>query len=86
MTERSYSIYLWHFPLILAVYERGPFKRAAPEDGYWWRIPLVWLLTMVFATVSYNCVERPGMEYGRRLAKKISARRGSRRMTKETAS
>ena len=25
--ERSYSIYLWHFPIILAVYERGPLKR-----------------------------------------------------------
>ena len=24
--ERSYSIYLWHFPIILAIYERGPLK------------------------------------------------------------
>lgn len=83
--ERSYSIYLWHFPLILAIYERGPFKRAAPDDGYWWRIPLAWALTMVFATVSYNCVERPGMEWGRRLAKRVSARRGTRRLTQEPA-
>ena len=25
--ERSYSIYLWHFPIVLAIYERGPLRR-----------------------------------------------------------
>ena len=84
--ERSYSLYLWHFPIILAVYERGPFKKAAPEDGYWWRLPLILILTLVFASVSYALVERPGMEYGRKLAKRVSTRRGARRLTKEPAS
>jgi len=83
--ERSYSLYLWHFPIILAVYERGPFKRAAPEDGYWWRVPLVLLLTLVFASVSYACVERPGMEYGRRLAKRVSRGRPTPRPIEEPA-
>jgi peptidoglycan/LPS O-acetylase OafA/YrhL len=71
--ERSYSIYLWHFPLILAIYEMGPFKRPSPEGGYWWRLPAILVLTLVFASISYNAVERPGMEWGRRLAKRVSA-------------
>jgi peptidoglycan/LPS O-acetylase OafA/YrhL len=76
--ERSYSIYLWHFPIVLAIYERGPFKRLPPEDGYWWRLPMILVLTLVFATVSYQLVERPGMEWGRRLAKRVSAGRPAR--------
>jgi peptidoglycan/LPS O-acetylase OafA/YrhL len=86
--ERSYSIYLWHFPIVLALYERGPQKRLAPDDGYWWRLPAILVLTLVFATVSYHLVERPGMEYGRRLANRVSGgrRRGvrTRPTSKET--
>src|SRR5690606_31064951 len=66
--ERSYSIYLWHFPIILAIYQRGPLRREAAEDGYWWRLPTVLVLTLLFAAASYAMVERPGMEWGRRLA------------------
>ncbi len=76
--ERSYSLYLWHFPLILVIYERGPFKREAAEGGYWWRLPAILVLTLVFAAASYAMVERPGMEYGRRLAKRVSAGRTGR--------
>ena len=73
--ERSYSIYLWHFPLVLVMYERGPLRRLPPDDGYWWRLPAILLLTLVFASVSYHLVERPGMEYGRRLARRFSRER-----------
>jgi peptidoglycan/LPS O-acetylase OafA/YrhL len=73
--ERSYSIYLWHFPLVLVMYERGPLKRLPPEDGYWWRLPGILLLTLVFASASYHLIERPGMDYGRRLAQRISTAR-----------
>lgn len=86
--ERSYSIYLWHFPLILAVYEMGPSKRAAVEGGYWWRLPAILILTLIFASVSYNAVERPGMEWGKRLAKRITRGRTSNttsHTSKETA-
>jgi peptidoglycan/LPS O-acetylase OafA/YrhL len=71
--ERSYSIYLWHFPIILAVYERGPFRFGPAPAGYEWRLPLILLLTLVFASVSYHAVERPGMEWGRRLARRFAA-------------
>ena len=77
--ERSYSIYLWHFPLVLVMYERGPLRRLPPDDGYWWRLPAILLLTLVFASVSYHLVERPGMEYGRRLARRFSRERRSGR-------
>jgi peptidoglycan/LPS O-acetylase OafA/YrhL len=83
--ERSYSIYLWHFPLILVIYERGPFKRDAAEGGYWWRLPAILALTLLFAAASYAMVERPGMEWGRRLAKRVSAGRRSGRDIKEYA-
>lgn len=71
---RSYSIYLWHFPIILAVYERGPFRHAAPLDGYAWRLPIILVLTLIFGAASYALVERPGMDFGRRLSKRISDR------------
>jgi peptidoglycan/LPS O-acetylase OafA/YrhL len=83
--ERSYSIYLWHFPLILAIYERGPLKREAADGGYWWRLPAIFILTLVFASVSYHLVERPGMEYGRRLAKRVSRGRRTPTPIKEPA-
>jgi peptidoglycan/LPS O-acetylase OafA/YrhL len=83
--ERSYSIYLWHFPLVLVMYERGPLKRLPPVDGYWWRLPAILLLTLVFASVSYHLVERPGMEYGRRLAKRVSHGRNAPVPIKEPA-
>jgi len=83
--ERSYSIYLWHFPLILAIYEMGPGKRAAADDGYWWRLPAILVLTLVFAHVSYQGVERPGMEWGRRLAKRVRAGRHAPTPSKEPA-
>jgi peptidoglycan/LPS O-acetylase OafA/YrhL len=76
--ERSYSIYLWHFPLILALYERGPFRREAAEGGYWWRLPAILVLTLLFAAASYAMVERPGMEWGRRLAGRVRSRRPTR--------
>lgn len=71
--ERSYSIYLWHFPIILAVYERGPFRFGPPTAGYEWRLPLILVLTLVFASISYHAVERPGMEWGRKLARRFTA-------------
>jgi peptidoglycan/LPS O-acetylase OafA/YrhL len=73
--ERSYSIYLWHFPIILVLYERGPLKRPPVDEGFWWRLPTIVVLTLVFASISYHGVERPGMEWGKRLARRVSGGR-----------
>jgi peptidoglycan/LPS O-acetylase OafA/YrhL len=84
--ERSYSIYLWHFPIILAVYQMGPFEAPQPTGGYAWRLPFVLVITLVVATVSYRLVERPGMERGRALAARISAARRTPTPVKELTS
>lgn len=81
--ERSYSIYLWHFPLILSVYERGPLRHLPAAGGYAWRLPLILSLTLVVASVSYAAIERPGMEWGRRIAQHF--RQPQPQLTKERA-
>ncbi|MEI2766041.1 MAG: acyltransferase [Dermatophilaceae bacterium] len=77
--ERSYSIYLWHFPLILVLYGRGPLEGPAPEDRYVPRLIMIFALTLVFAAVSYRAVEAPGQAWGRRVARLIRPRPASTR-------
>lgn len=72
--ERSYSIYLWHFPIVLAVYERGAQQFPPAAGGYWWRLPAILVITLVFASVSYSRIELPGMELGRRLSDRLVRR------------
>jgi peptidoglycan/LPS O-acetylase OafA/YrhL len=79
--ERSYSIYLWHFPLILTVYERGPLRHPPASGGFAWRIPLIIALTLIVASISYSTIERPGMEWGRRIAQRF--RQSQPQSTKE---
>jgi peptidoglycan/LPS O-acetylase OafA/YrhL len=69
---RSYSIYLWHFPLILSLYERGPLTAPPAAGGYAWRLPAILVLTLLFASASYAAVERPGMELGRNLSRRLT--------------
>jgi peptidoglycan/LPS O-acetylase OafA/YrhL len=83
--ERSYSIYLWHFPIILAVYQMGPFEAPQPAGGYAWRLPVVLVLTLAFAAASYRLVERPGMELGRTLSERLARGRRTPIPVKEPA-
>jgi peptidoglycan/LPS O-acetylase OafA/YrhL len=69
--ERSYSLYLWHFPIILAVFGRGPEVSPAHMTHAWLRVALVAVLSLVVAAVSYNGIEKPARIYGRRLASKL---------------
>lgn len=73
--ERSYSIYLWHFPIILALYERGPLEALPAPTGYWWRLPSILFITLVVAAFSYATVERPGQELGRSLAARAKVKK-----------
>lgn len=52
--ERSYSIYLWHWPLLLALQSSGMFVRVGDSH----RIGAI-LLTFVLADLSYRYIERP---------------------------
>lgn len=66
--ERSYSLYLWHFPIILAVFGRGPETSPAHMGHVWLRVALVAVLSVAAAAVSYSAIEKPARLYGRRVA------------------
>ena len=62
--ERSYGIYLWHWPLLLIVAALGANAGAEP-----WVVPtLTLVLTLVFAALSYRFVEQPIRQLGLRKA------------------
>ncbi|MBD8585891.1 acyltransferase [Frigoribacterium sp. CFBP 13729] len=50
--RRSYSIYLWHFPVAVV--------GSALVDS-WWRVPASVALTFVLSAASYRWVERPAL-------------------------
>lgn len=72
--ERSYGLYLWHFPIILAVYGRGPFINP-PPDGMWLqRVALILVLALAAAEFSWRSVERPAQAFARRITSGASTR------------
>jgi peptidoglycan/LPS O-acetylase OafA/YrhL len=68
--ERSYSLYLWHFPIILAVFEMGASEHPATTDHIVWRILLITGLILLFSQFGYVLVEKPGIAYGQKVAKR----------------
>jgi peptidoglycan/LPS O-acetylase OafA/YrhL len=69
--ERSYGIYLWHFPVILFVFNRGPLVRPPAQSHLWLRVIAAAALTVVLGSLSYRLVEVPGRAAGRRLARSL---------------
>lgn len=74
----SYSIYLFHavvfYPLLWLLLQ-------LPADA-WWRtrhlgfyLGLNAVLTVLVSTLVYHCVERPAIDYGKRVARWVAARR-----------
>jgi peptidoglycan/LPS O-acetylase OafA/YrhL len=55
----SYSVYLWHWPLVIFAADLYPTESATA----WMRL-LILLLTFVLATLSYYLVEQPGRRIG----------------------
>lgn len=49
--DRSYSIYLWHYPIILFI--------SGGKKSSWWVILIEVLLTVLLSTLSYQLVETP---------------------------
>jgi peptidoglycan/LPS O-acetylase OafA/YrhL len=73
--ERSYGIYLWHFPIILSVYGRGA-ALAPPTLSHWWlRLVIIVTASVAFGAASYRMVEHPARELGRRLGVMVTRRR-----------
>lgn len=81
--ERSYGLYLWHFPVILVVYERGTAMLPPDTSNIVFRLVLIWGLAMGLAVLSYKLVEVPARDYGRRLSRRVAERQGRR--TPDTA-
>lgn len=77
--ERSYSLYLFHFLLILALRPAyGAIVAALGQGG--WTFLLAFLVTLpplcLAAALGYRFVERPGIALGRRVIARLAARRG----------
>ncbi|MCU4185569.1 acyltransferase [Acidiferrimicrobium sp. IK] len=71
--ERSYSLYLWHFPIILAVFGRGPEVQPANMRYFWVKVVAVAVLSVAAAAISYAAIERPARTYGRRIARRLGS-------------
>lgn len=76
--ERSYGLYLWHFPVILVVYERTTSLLPPDTSNILFRLVTIGLLAMTLAMLSYRFIEVPARDYGRRLSRQIAARQGVR--------
>lgn len=72
--DRSYSLYIWHFPIVLAVYGRGPLVNPPDVTHPWARLALIGVLSLVAAHISYVSLEKPGIALGRTLAARYSKR------------
>ena len=73
--QRSYGLYLWHFPVILVAYERG-IAYAPPVLNHWWaRIVFVLAITAILADVSYRSIEMPAQRWAK--GRLLTAGRGS---------
>ncbi len=72
--RRSYGLYLWHFPVILVVYERGTALLPPDTTHIGFRLVVIGLLSLALASLSYRFVEVPARDYGRRLSRRLAAR------------
>lgn len=70
--RRSYGIYLWHFPVILVVFERGPLTHEPDLTHIWLRVALVVLCSVALGAVSFALIERPASRAARRIAPPVA--------------
>jgi peptidoglycan/LPS O-acetylase OafA/YrhL len=75
--ERSYAIYLWHYPLIVFALERGYGKSG---------VLAAWALTGVAAALSWRFVEQPCLRLKRRFEPVMPKHAAPRRPVGRTAS
>lgn len=54
--DRSYSLYLWHWPLVVALYFAG-------LESHWIWVSGAFALSLLLANLSYNLVEVPTRQY-----------------------
>jgi peptidoglycan/LPS O-acetylase OafA/YrhL len=76
--DRSYGLYLWHFPVILVVYERGTALLPPDISHPLFRVAAIWVLSIGLAMLSYRFVEAPARDYGRDLSRRVAPRPAAR--------
>lgn len=75
--DRSYGLYLWHFPVILVVYERTTDLLPPDTSHIVFRMVAIWVLALGLAMLSFRFVEVPARDYGRRLSRRIATQNRS---------
>ena len=77
MGERSYGLYLWHFPVILSIYGIGTAGNPADLHHLPLKIAAIFVISIALAWGSYSLVELPA-EYGRKAARRVGSREARR--------
>ena len=77
--ERSYSLYLWHFAIILAVFGRGAETSLPHMTHIWLRVAAIPTGSLAAAAISYSAIEKPARIYGRQWADRWNTRGATRR-------
>jgi peptidoglycan/LPS O-acetylase OafA/YrhL len=77
--ERSYGLYLWHFPVILAFYGIGTAGLPPQTSHLALRIVGIWVVSIALAWGSFSLIERPGRLLGRRLGRQVEGWQKKRR-------
>jgi peptidoglycan/LPS O-acetylase OafA/YrhL len=72
--ERSYGLYLWHFPVILSIYGMGPSAHPPQLSFLPLRLVGIVVISVALAAGSYRFVEHPGRELGRQLGRRLRRR------------
>ena len=78
MGERSYGLYLWHFPVILSIYGIGTVGNPADLHHLPLKIVAIFVISIALAWGSYSLVELPAREYGRKMARRVGSRANRR--------
>lgn len=78
--ERSYSLYLVHFPglLLLAPFTGWAFNVLHPAMGDWAlavAVVATYLPIVLVSAITYRFIERPGMELGKRMTRRLGGSR-----------
>lgn len=69
--QRSYGIYLWHFPVILSFYGRGQ-AMLPPENVTLFKVLVIVAVSILLGAISYSRIEEPARRYGRDLARRLT--------------
>ncbi|MDX2277381.1 MAG: hypothetical protein NW206_18190 [Hyphomonadaceae bacterium] len=81
--ERSYSLYLVHFPMMLLLMTpmRWLLVTTEPTIGTAWAtaiaIAVVYASVVLVSAISYRLIERPGMELGRHFERRVATAKSS---------